>query len=53
VKPYSAITVNPLNVTVLANGSVLVPTDNGTIVRIDATPTGTEKRSQGLDFVGW
>jgi hypothetical protein len=52
VKPYAAITVNRINVTVLSNGSVLVPF-NGTMVRIDPDPTTSVKRRAGdLDFVG-
>jgi Secretory lipase len=52
VKPYAAITINRINVTVLGNGSVLVPF-NGTWVRIDPDPTtSVKRRSEVLDFTG-
>jgi hypothetical protein len=52
MKPYAAITVNSINVTVLGNGSVLVPF-NGTWVRIDPDPTtSVKRRSDDMDFLG-
>jgi hypothetical protein len=52
VKLYAAITVNPINVAVLGDGSVLVPF-NGTWVRIDPDPTtSVKKRFEELDFLG-
>jgi hypothetical protein len=47
-----AITINRINVTVLGNGSVLVPS-NGTWVRIDSNlTTPVKRRPEDLDFLG-
>lgn len=52
VKPYAAITINRINVTVLGNGSVLVPV-NGTWVRIDPDlTTSVRRRSENLNLLG-
>jgi hypothetical protein len=52
VKLYAAITIKRINVTVLGNGSVLIPF-NGTWVRSDSSlTTSVKQRSEDLDFLG-
>lgn len=50
IKPYSAITVTPVNVSVLANGSVLYPVGDGTFVLIDKSTF--YKRNERIGFGG-
>ena len=52
VKPYIAITINRINLTILGNGSVLTPF-NGMWVRSDSNlTTSVKQRPEDLDFLG-
>lgn len=46
---YSALTVYPFNITSFPNGSMLWPTENGTVL---ITPAPDKRRSEHLDFSG-